>query len=55
MTFGAFFLDFVKIFFGGILGLFFSSSSIGNNGGIIGALYQMFNIQIGRASCRERV
>ncbi len=44
MTFGKFFLDFIKIFFGGVLGLFFSSPSIGNSGGIIGALYQMFNI-----------
>ena len=44
MTFGNFFLDFIKIFFGGILGLFFSSSTIGNSGGILGALYQMFNI-----------
>ena len=44
MTFGNFFLDFLKIFFGGILGLFFSTPTIGNSGGIIGALYQMFNI-----------
>ena len=44
MTFGNFFLDFIKIFFGGILGLFFSSPSIGNSGGVLGALYQMFNI-----------
>lgn len=44
MTFGNFFLDFIKIFFGGILGLFFSSPVIGNSGGILGSLYQMFNI-----------
>lgn len=44
MTFGNFFLDFIKIFFGGILGLFFSSPSIGNSGGVLGSLYQMFNI-----------
>ena len=39
-----FFGDFVKQFFGGILGLFYSDSAVGNKGGIIGALAQMFDI-----------
>jgi hypothetical protein len=42
--FAQFFGEFCKIFFGGILGLFYSDSTIDNRGGIIGALYQMFDI-----------
>ena len=44
MTFGNFFKDFLSIFFGGILGLFWSDKTIGNSGGIGGALFQMFNV-----------
>lgn len=39
-----FFGDFCKVFFGGILGLFYSDFKIGNKGGIIGAIAQMFNV-----------
>ncbi len=42
--FGKFFSEFLKIFFGGILGLFYADTALGNRGGIIGALVQMFNI-----------
>lgn len=43
-TFAKFFSEFCKIFFGGILGFFYSDSVVGNRGGILGAIYQMFNI-----------
>lgn len=39
-----FFGDFCKQFFGGILGLFYSDTTVGNKGGLIGALAQMFDI-----------
>lgn len=42
--FAQFFGEFCKIFFGGILGLFYSDSSVNNRGGVIGSLYQMFDI-----------
>ncbi len=42
--FGKFFAEFLKIFFGGILGLFYSDTVLGNRGGVVGALAQMFNI-----------
>lgn len=41
--FAQFFGEFCKVFFGGILGLFYSDSTVNNRGGIIGALYQMFD------------
>ena len=41
--FAQFFLEFCKIFFGGILGLFYSDPTVGNRGGILGSLVQMFN------------
>ncbi|HKL73971.1 MAG TPA: hypothetical protein VJ903_03670 [Clostridia bacterium] len=41
--FAQFFGEFCKIFFGGILGLFYSDSTVNNRGGIIGSLYQMFD------------
>lgn len=41
--FGNFFKDFLSIFFGGILGIFWSSPQTGNTGGIFGAIFQMFN------------
>lgn len=43
MKFAQFFAEFLKVFFGGILGLFYSNSTIGNRGGIVGALQQMFD------------
>ena len=43
-TFAKFFSEFCKIFFGGILGFFYSDSVVGNRGGILGAIYQMFDI-----------
>ncbi len=43
MKFAQFFAEFLKVFFGGILGLFYSNSTIGNRGGIVGALHQMFD------------
>ncbi|MDR3217303.1 MAG: hypothetical protein LBT55_07910 [Clostridiaceae bacterium] len=41
---GNFFKEFFGVFFGGVLGFFFAGPSVGNYGGIFGALYQMFNI-----------
>ncbi|MCL2630272.1 MAG: hypothetical protein FWD49_01950 [Firmicutes bacterium] len=41
---GEFFKDFIGIFLGGFLGLIYSSPEVGNSGGVIGALLQMFNI-----------
>lgn len=41
--FAQFFGEFCKIFFGGILGLFYSDSTVNNRGGIVGSLYQMFD------------
>jgi hypothetical protein len=41
--FGNFLKDFLGIFFGGILGIFWSSKASDNYGGIFGALFQMFN------------
>ncbi len=43
MKFAQFFAEFLKVFFGGILGLFYSNSTIGNRGGVVGALQQMFD------------
>lgn len=43
---GNFFKDFLSIFFGGILGLFYSSPEIKNYGGIFGALRQMFAVDL---------
>lgn len=43
-NFAKFFGEFCKIFFGGILGIFYSDTTVGNRGGILGALYQMFDI-----------
>lgn len=40
---GSFFKDFLSIFFGGLLGLFYSGSDLGNYGGLFGALRQMFD------------
>lgn len=43
-TFTNFFKAFCDIFFGGILGLFYSdTSTVGNKGGVFGSLYQMFD------------
>lgn len=41
--FGSFFKEFLSIFFGGILGIFWSSPQTGNFGGLFGSLFQMFN------------
>ncbi len=43
MKFAQFFGEFLKVFFGGILGLFYSDSTVGNRGGVVGALVQMFD------------
>lgn len=43
MKFAQFFGEFLKVFFGGILGLFYSDGTVGNRGGVIGALVQMFD------------
>lgn len=43
MKFAQFFSEFLKVFFGGILGLFYSDTTVGNRGGIVGALVQMFD------------
>lgn len=42
--FTQFLTEFFRIFFGGILGLFYSSPSVNNRGGVIGAIHQMFDI-----------
>lgn len=43
---GNFFKEFLSIFFGGILGLFYSNGQMGNYGGIFGALRQMFAVDL---------
>ncbi|HQC54529.1 MAG TPA: hypothetical protein PKX91_02260 [Clostridia bacterium] len=42
--FGNFVKDFLSIFFGGILGFFYSGPEVGNYGGIFGGLRQMFDV-----------
>ena len=41
-----FFKEFFGVFFGGMLGLFFSSPSTSNYGGLFGSFYQMFNFPL---------
>jgi hypothetical protein len=41
---GNFIKDFLSIFFGGVLGFFYSSERLGNTGGLFGALRQMFAV-----------
>lgn len=41
---GSFIKDFFSIFFGGMLGFFYSSEELGNYGGVFGGLRQMFAI-----------
>ncbi len=43
---GNFFKDFLSVFFGGILGLFYSGPEVQNYGGVFGALRQMFAIDL---------
>ncbi|MCR4661743.1 MAG: hypothetical protein K5765_07090 [Clostridia bacterium] len=43
-SFANFFKEFCKVFFGGILGFFYSDTTVGNKGGLIGGIVQMFNI-----------